>query len=630
LQTCSQNCQWGICEGGGEASWTIFVYGHADNNLSISLVKDVQEMNGATIGSHLNVIVMADYSSGRKDDTGKPFPSGVEWYRIKGSGQEPELIGTDPEVNSDDPANLVRALSNVFQQYPADRYAVIMWDHGGSWDGGFGHDEQDTPKDRTDDGHGMTPAQVAQSLATALDNAGLPGRPGLEFLAFDTCLLAGNEVAYEFRSLAKTYLACAEMDFGDGWDYKNTFSYISNNPKAEAKIIAREEVKHWNSHHAQAGASDKLVRAHVALDLSRMDEYATGWGNLVDAMVQSESLNLMEVARKQFVSVPGYSISIDEPVGYPTYRDAGQILDQLTLIGSDASVVDAAISLKQTMENLIINNSLGSLREASEQVGLHCEMPLSKNWKDLENGDRRTSYMNLNWDKQTNWSEVLDELSAYADQQEPVIHTLLSDQFFPPVIQFYSDDEDIAEAQVHIASLSGDNVTMHGLIGAGYVEPGETYQFEWDGELFALSDGNKKARVFLYRWISGGADSSGTPLMGIYAVPGILAEENESMNAYALLQDEEATVSQMIIIDNKGQKVTVPLNAIKGASFTPLLFDGTNQEWVPTTNLTIPNSASPTLSFTTEEAPFGDYCIVTKITDVWGNTGSAEDYLIDF
>jgi len=284
-------------------TWTILVYGHADHNLSYSLIRDIQEMNNAVIGDHIRVLVFADYCSGRTNPlTSLPYPSGTEWLGINGNGTPETLIATDVEMNFDDPAILRACVDAVFTALPADRYGLVLWNHGGSWDGGYGHDQQDTPSNFGDDGAGMSIAQVASAVSLGLSDAGLVGTRPLEFFGFDTCLMAGNEVVYEMRNLAKTYLACAEIDFGQGWDYTATLSYISANPDATANTIATEEVAHWDAHHASASQSDSYVRAHAALDLSQCDAYATSWETLSSTMLASSGLDWLEVARQQYLS----------------------------------------------------------------------------------------------------------------------------------------------------------------------------------------------------------------------------------------------------------------------------------------------------------------------------------------
>ncbi len=597
-------------------TWTIFIYGHADHNLSPSLVADIQEMNNATIGTHTTIVVMADYCSGMtNEETGLPFPSGTEWYKIRGSGQSPTVLGTDPEVNADDPTILTAAVESVFSTYPADHYAVVLWDHGGSWDGGFGGDEQDTPSNPADDGTGMTAAQAATAIATALTNAGITGTRPLEFLAFDTCLMAGNEVAYEFRSLAKTFIACAEMDFGDGWDYQNTLTYISSNSKANAVAIATQEVNYWNAHHAGKGPSDDLVRAHVAIDLSLMDAYATAWTNLSTDMYFSASLDWMEVARAQFATTPGYNIELENPNDSPNIRDAGQFLGSLAGVTSDAAVAASATACRTALNNMILSNSLGSLRSAAGQSGVHAELALAGNWTT----ERRTQYLALNWDIFTGWSDVLEDLEVASDSVAPVVSTTAYNTTDPdasnlPTIEISLLETDVAEGQIFIGAVAGSDLILLGLIGEGPVEPGYIYSFEWDGNLFELTDGTNTSNVFLFRWISG----------GLYAIPGTLTVDGNNYAAYAILQAGNATVSQ-VVIEDEGQKAMLSMSYFKGAQFTPHLYDATNDQWLLDTALTILNTANPSLTFSASAAPAGTYEIMTTITDVWGNTGAATD-----
>ncbi len=602
-------------------TWTIFVYGHADHNLSISLVADIQEMNNAVLGSHMNVIVAADYSSGREKAPGQPFPSGTEWYSINGGGQAETLIGTDSEFNFDDPLVLQAAVQEVATSFPADRYGIVLWDHGGSWDGGFGHDEQDTPGVPGDDGSGMTAAQVATAITNGLAAAGVTGLRPLEFLAFDTCLMGGNEVAYEFRNLAKTYIACAELDFGDGWDYTATLGYVSANSSAAATTIAAQEVSHWDAHHAAASVSDTAVRAHMAMDLETMQGYVAAWANLATTMTASSALDWVEVGRKQFVTSPGYSFSPEDPLASPNIRDAGEFLDELSTITSDSNVVQDAADARAALGALVLSASCGDLRTAAGQAGVHFELPLAGDWQ-----ARRTLYLALAWDSATGWSGVLDALETESDAVPPVVNTTAintSDPTAadPPIVTISSPDQDVAEAQVFLAETLAGDVISYGVIGEGLVEPDTLYQFTWDGNLFGLEDSETPtpnvSEVCLVRWISAGGTS-------IYMIPGTLSDGTETVDAFAVYEDGNPDVS-MFFIDYNGQVSSYAMADCKGAQFTPVLYDMTADVWIPATALTIPDVADPSLTFIAASAAPGTYHIITDMTDVWGNTGSAVD-----
>ena len=56
---------------------------------------------------------------------------------------------------------------------------------------------------------------------TGVTAANLPGRPQLEFFSYDTCLLGSPEVAAPLADLARVFIANAELDYADGWDYES-------------------------------------------------------------------------------------------------------------------------------------------------------------------------------------------------------------------------------------------------------------------------------------------------------------------------------------------------------------------------------------------------------------------------
>ncbi|HEX6766816.1 MAG TPA: hypothetical protein VF103_15080, partial [Polyangiaceae bacterium] len=62
-----------------ERTWTIFVYGHGDHNLSYSLLSDLREMASADLGSDVNVLVLTDWDASQTiagSDPPENYPDG--------------------------------------------------------------------------------------------------------------------------------------------------------------------------------------------------------------------------------------------------------------------------------------------------------------------------------------------------------------------------------------------------------------------------------------------------------------------------------------------------------------------------------------------------------------------------
>lgn len=599
-------------------SWTVFVYGSADHNLTPSLLTDMLEMGAATLTSNVNVIVAADYCSGLRNG-GQPYtvpwtnaavPSGTEWYQIRGGGLDPQLLGTEAEQNFDDPAVLRQAVADVFSSFPADRYGIVMWDHGGSWNGGFGGDWANDPANRAP---GMKGGTVAAAVSNGLADAGVAGTRRLEFFAFDTCLMAANEVAFDFRNLSKTYLACAEIDYGDGWNYAPTLSWISNNPSGAATAFATNEVTYWNQQHL-GGVDDQLMRSHVALDTAKFATYADRWKDIITAMDASTTLDLLEVARKQYAVSPGYAFQSD-PMAVTSYRDAGLFLAGAATFTSDATVASAAATANTALTDAILGSSQGSIRAGAGQKGVHFEMPAASAWS-----ASATAYKALAWDTHTQWSLLLDALAATADATDPTVVTSIAnatnpDAANPPTVDFGSADADVAEARVYIAQPAGGPVYFYGLAGQAFVDPGSAYRFTWRGKLIQLTDGTHVSAITLLPWVSGASP--------VYLTPGALSFQGTTYEAMAAI---DGMTSQVIVlfVDVGGETSSVSLATAAGATFTPVVYDFVSGNMVAATALTIP-TANPALTAVVLSAPAGNYAIITAMGDVWGNWGSAAD-----
>src|SRR5688572_18045609 len=78
-------------------SWTVFMYGHGDHNLSNSLVRDIAEMAQADISSDVQVVVLADFDAQQtiSDGSGDTFPSGAYWLQVEGGGAEPVEVDSE-------------------------------------------------------------------------------------------------------------------------------------------------------------------------------------------------------------------------------------------------------------------------------------------------------------------------------------------------------------------------------------------------------------------------------------------------------------------------------------------------------------------------------------------------------
>ena len=100
-------------------------------------------------------------------------------------------------------------LDCAYSRYPADRYALIIWDHGGGPIEGVCYDE-------------LFPGKVMTlpALRNALRAAGVDARDRrLSWIGFDACMMANVETCWILRDYADYLIASQEEEPSGGWDY---------------------------------------------------------------------------------------------------------------------------------------------------------------------------------------------------------------------------------------------------------------------------------------------------------------------------------------------------------------------------------------------------------------------------
>ena len=111
------------------------------------------------------------------------------------------------EYSMGDPNLLYSFMEMSYDTFPAEKYALVLWDHGGGSLMGVCVDE-------VHDGDLLGMGELAAALRAATES-----RDKLEWIGFDACLMASAEVANMLRPYANYLVASEEVEPGLGWDY---------------------------------------------------------------------------------------------------------------------------------------------------------------------------------------------------------------------------------------------------------------------------------------------------------------------------------------------------------------------------------------------------------------------------
>ena len=212
-------------KGGGRDEMTILVYlcGTDLESQSKMATADLQEMLNADIGDGVNLIV---YTGGCRQWQNNVLSSRTnQIWQVKDDG----LVCLDDDVGS---VSMVKpeTLSDFIQygakKFPANRMALIFWDHGGGSVSGYGYDEKFASSGSMD--------------LAEIDEALTDGGVKFDFVGFDACLMATTETALMLADHADYLIASEETEPGIGWYYTDWLTKLSDNTSISTVELGRE------------------------------------------------------------------------------------------------------------------------------------------------------------------------------------------------------------------------------------------------------------------------------------------------------------------------------------------------------------------------------------------------------
>ncbi len=259
LTNCSGGGGGGGGGGGSQRQWTYMVYMGADNNLSDAGLADINEME--TVGSTgaVAVVVQAEFSS--QYSSGVPTDTRRIYVQKDNNANSVNLTGTSiGNVNMADPAQLTAFINWAKTNYPAQHYALVIWDHGAGWKAGkLVSPLKGAVQDATSGSFMSLP-----DLAKGVRDSGVH----FDVINFDACLMAMYEVAYEFKGLSNFMAFSEETEPGSGDPYDTILTALTGNPAMDGRTLASTIVDKYAASYA---ADTRESTTKAAVDMSQVD-----------------------------------------------------------------------------------------------------------------------------------------------------------------------------------------------------------------------------------------------------------------------------------------------------------------------------------------------------------------------
>jgi len=245
--------------------WTFMVYMDADNNLDQAGLDDISEMQTVGSSPDVDVVVLFDRWS---EEFGR---NGSAILHINLGGNETVWGGwtNDWELNMGDPETLTWFINYTVENFPADKYALILWDHGGNWEG--------VCWDWTNDDY-LAMEEVRDALANSIIDK-------VDLLGFDACLMASIEVAYTMALSGKVGVMVASEDSipWDGWPYDTILGDLVENLSWNEYEFSIDIVNKYIASYSKVGWC-KVFATLSAVDLTKIDEVVSRMATLAEEL----------------------------------------------------------------------------------------------------------------------------------------------------------------------------------------------------------------------------------------------------------------------------------------------------------------------------------------------------------
>ncbi|MBF0408335.1 MAG: hypothetical protein HQM10_13375 [Candidatus Riflebacteria bacterium] len=191
--------------------WTLAVYLNADNNLDPFGVEDQEEMSKIGSSDWLNIVSLIDREKGPAS------------YNYIEKGKISKIEGMpETELDMGDYKLLVNFMSWVTKNYPAKKYALVIWNHGSGWKKagksatrGISYDDSSN--------RGITTNELSTALGEIRTNLG----KNLDILTMDACLMQMAEVAYICQDKVDYIIASEDVEPGKGAPYDDILVKLS-------------------------------------------------------------------------------------------------------------------------------------------------------------------------------------------------------------------------------------------------------------------------------------------------------------------------------------------------------------------------------------------------------------------
>jgi hypothetical protein len=398
--------------------WTVMVFVNAKNDLESAGLLNLNMMEMVGSNKDLNIVAELGRMKGQERDTDADGDwAGARRIYVK-KDKDMEKI-TSPVVMKTEKVDMgdyKRAIDFVKwskKNYPAEKYLLILWDHGTGWMDPRVEKPADASKGISFDDETGNYIRTRE-IGLIAKEAG-----GVDVLAFDACLMQMAEVLSELKGNARVMVGSEETIPGVGYPYHVFLGAMAKEPGMSAEKLGGilvEAYKLFYEQDIKRGAQLSAVRVAKAGELeTRVKELAT-------AMKAVNDTAALKAARNGVLRFDAVGAGSDPKKQISFYGDLFNYLElvekNMTAKGASADFIKArSVSLREFIaKDLVIHNNYFDKdrtgRSFADSHGISVYLPpvIDKIDQAKLEGIFEGKYQDFEFSKKTGWHDFVTYL----------------------------------------------------------------------------------------------------------------------------------------------------------------------------------------------------------------------------
>lgn len=393
--------------------WTVLLYMDGNNNLYAPMHDALNSLE--TVGSNKDVNVVAEIGGNPGDKAhgggiletiidmtskDKKVETVKRFYVTKEDTPSEKI--TSPEImdlgekDMGDAKTVSDFLEWGIKKYPAEHYAVVLFNHGAGFAGVLSDEKSGNLLDMNE-------------LKSVIDGAAKVAGKKIDLVDFDACLMAQTEVAHAIKDGASYMIASEETERGSAQPLDKIIKDLQEGSKEKA-LSPEDFAKLFVYESFHQPNSEILTATLSAVDLGKIDKVVNSSDELAKALMAGTVDP--SLIRKDIEKSQNYCQGLNYKL-YNDYHDVGHFAE---IIKDDPKIKDenvkkAAQNVLNSIDEAVIANE-HSGEKYKHSTGLSTYLPINYGFDpqpktDSVNFSSTHNYEGIPYAKDTNWDEMI-------------------------------------------------------------------------------------------------------------------------------------------------------------------------------------------------------------------------------